>query len=395
MRRWVLGALLLSSLTSALGCSSEWVSPEATSRSPRSVAVLPFVAQSKIADDPLARSYAQLLTRIVSGRLAPGPYLLLPHAEVQARLARAGLVGPEDAQGASSEVLREALEVDMVVRGVLEEDAHLQAGLVFWRSLGYRVEAVDLRDGAHLLTLEHLEVNLGGVLLNASQVLDGVQRTLASHSDLAFVRLAELLAEELVTCLPAPLVKPEVTPPQIYEVEVSVERAPLPSHTALGAESRLAVTLRGEPGMRATLRFGGGRALPLAEVTSGVYRLVYRVAPGDQSAAPRVVLSDPYGAARVWPVDLKLDLRAPAPPEGLALRREGQELVLSWSAPRGSVPRGRYVVYGESAEARLEELARTGETELRLSSEQERSRYYVAALSASGVLGAPRAVEAP
>lgn len=384
------GAALVLSLS---GCASEWVRPDMPTRSLERLAVLPFLAKADEAERPLAQHHARVLTEIVASRLKQGPYLLLPYDLTRQRLAARGLERPGATIARPISELRELLGVDAVVRGELLESAYLQAGLVFWRSLGYRAEVVDLRDGSVLLTVEHKEVNLGGVLVQATQVVEGIERTLMSHSQLAFVRLAELLADELHALIQPPAKPPAIDKPVIDDAQLLLAREAIPSGARVGPQTRLVVHLRGTPDRLATLRFSDGRTIPLREREPGRYRCVYRFAPGDHSAGARVVLSDAFGAASVRALDLPVDLRPPAAPSKLRAARDHNRVYLSWkSAPDTA---GRYVLYAETLDHDLQELARLSTASASTPYDPSVRRYLVASLSAAGLLGPPVWVEAP
>lgn len=387
--------LLVVGLPLVSGCTSEWVRADASARSPQSVAVLPFLAAGDLSEEPQAQHYAELMGTILTGRLASGPYLLLPPAEAWRRLQGAGLTAAS-ARSTTPARLREVLGVDLAIRGDLIEDLHVQAGLVYWRSVGCRIEATDLRDGARFALVESLEVDFGGLLMEMGQPVEGIEDSIDSHTELAFVRLAEFLADSLLRCLPAPEQAPKPAPPQIQEVEAEVFRGRVASRARVGPQSTIRVSLRGDPGQRASLRLSGGRAIPLLEEPAGFYRGLYRVARGDHCERPWVVLSDSFGASSVHSLDLAFDLRPPLPPRELQAALRGEEIGLGWSAPRSAdVPRGRYVVYALTREGAVKELTRVSGQAAQVKADSEVTHYLVAALSEAGVLGATVSVSAP
>lgn len=409
-------ALVVWALTSA-ACTSVWVREGGASDPPRSLAVLPFGVAPELLEEyrddaPLLehlRLRARDLEGVVAERFALLPYLHLARDQVEDRLGDAGLLAPRERLGSAEAArLRELLGVDLVVQGVLSEDLHVQAGVVYWRSIGCRLEVIDLRRGGQLYaTLERTEGDLGGLLMEMGQPAEGLEDTIDSHSELAFLRLADLLADELAREFPRPATPPEVTAPVIERVrwrldagpwsEASREAQALVSRPAqrAGPGAILGLELRGTPGQRAALRLSGGRSLPLEELQPGRYAARYRVSVGERCVAPRLVLAGPFGAADARELPLRIEGEAPRAPQRLSLTRRGAQVELSWEPPpggeEGGAP-GRYRVYEEDAAQGLQEAAEAQGLEARLPAREGVRAYLVAALSEAGALGPPARV---
>ena len=232
--------------------------------------------------------------------------------------------------------------------------------------------------------------------MEMGQPVEGIEDSIDSHAELAFVRLAEFLADDLLSYLPDPERPPALEPPRIDSLEVRVERGAVATRAEVGPQSTILVSLTGAPGGRASLRLSGGRAVPLVEGEPGRYRGRYRVSRGDRCQAPWVLLRDALGASSARPLGLSFDLRPPRPPRELQAELEEGEVCLSWSEPyRSEVPLGRFVVYAQEEGGDVVEVRRSSASEVRVPARRGVVRYLVAALSAAGVLGRTAAVPAP
>jgi len=385
-----IGVLLLT-----VGCSSAWVRPEPTPRALRTVAVLPLLPAGDVADDDLGAHRAEMLTTIVTGRMAAGPYLLMPPHTVEHRLRAAGLETPRAVREASPEALHGALGVDFVVRGDLTEDLHVQVGVVHWRSVECRLEAIDLRDGYCFSAVEGFEVDFSGVLLELGQPFEGLVDAVDSHDDESFVRVAEWVVDDLVRALPEPPTPPEIEVPVIRDVRWELP-AGVDATRPLGPGHALTVSLRGDPGHVARLDLGGGRRLQLPEVEPGHYRGACTVMVGDRCAAPSVTLTAATGAASARPLGLEVDARPPRAVRALHAAACGERVVLGWEAPPDAANEALlYVVHARRAGGELEELRRAPGYHTVLPRDPRVVGYLVSARSEAGTLGPSRAVAAP
>lgn len=417
MSRLALAAALSGWVSLAAGCSSVWIRPDASPSAPRSLAVLPFSPSQELREEYAGNALflahlelrAEQLRTAVAERFALLPYLQLSPAQVERRLLDAGLNEIDRDQGVPAEALRAALGVDLVVRGVLSEDLHVPVGIIYWRSVACRLEVVDLRRGGQLFaTLERLEADLGGLLMEMGQPLEGLEDTIDSHSESAFLRLADQLAGQLAREFPRPAVSPELEPPRLDSVRWRLDQrpwsrevralpaaSPPPSEQTLGPGATLQFELRGAPGMRASFRLSGGRALPLTEVSQGHYVGHYRVSPGEVCSGPRLLLSDAFGAAETRELPLRVDARRPPPPQGLAAEHQGARVALSWEEPRSSLEIRCYLVYVRTRAGGLQEILRAQECAASVPSSEQGCEYLVAALSIHGALGESAAVLLP
>ncbi len=239
--------------------------PEMLAHPPRSVAVLPFGGDPARwlgagQDDP-----RPVVRRAMYNHLSSLPFSDLELYETDARLAEAGLTGPEDVARAVADEpgrLHEILGVDAVVVGEVTHFDRAFAGIVSQAAVGCTVRMTALPSGKLLWRAEHVSRGFGGgVAVTPVGIVLSAFSSLWNLRDDQLLRETDALFREMTATIRVPgnAPGPRVGQPVIDLFAVMDPEAPF-------TEGRpVVMRLVGDPGARAYAEISGtGRTVALA-----------------------------------------------------------------------------------------------------------------------------------
>lgn len=352
MNRSAQAALFACIILIATGCAG-LKKPDVTKskeavRLPTRVAVLPFYLDVKPPVDPLQERATDILREQFFNHFASLSYLDLDLAEVDRRLAAAGISADQAALATDPQRLATVLGVDGLIVGRVTDVSIFKGGVITDSRLGGSVKLIS-SVGTTVWEADHTESRQGGVLLRGSELISALEDLSGQMKDqkhLTYLKLAEEYSRKVVATAPEPDMSKSIAfaAPKIRKVTVQVATGRV---LQLGDQVRAEV--ESDPGLSGTLDLGlWRRGTPLVEVSSGRYVGVYTVQAGDaaQSVPVTVRLSDAFGlstSSDVQGLTLTVDASPPPSPEGVSAQATaGQGVVVSW---QGSSEASGFSVY--------------------------------------------------
>lgn len=271
-------------------CKSRAAFPKLSGEAPRTVAVLPVEGTLQIR----ARS---ILRRLVGTFLADKQYYKLDDEYLDGELARAGWRPWDEAWIPSDAELahfgkKAGADALLILTGF--EDDRVSAAVFYKRGLAGTVKWFDVRSGSVIWSAPVSASRSGGVLLESGQIIKAVADTAAASGEEQFIKLAAVVALDIVNDLPAGAATAELRErPNVTEIT-------LVSKADLRAGDTLQIQARGTRRSRGVARVGGTNLqFPLHESAPGVYVGSLRIEPGagGKAGPVSVVLFDDRGDA--------------------------------------------------------------------------------------------------
>jgi len=292
---------------------------------PLTVAVLPFENRT---NDPGA---AELVRKSFFNQFASKRYRDIELHEIDAALARDGLLEDKGIASASPEQLGRLLGAQGLLYGVVTSYDTVYLGAYSNVSVGLEATLIDCRTGRKIWHNTHkTRSHEGGIPLDPISAIPTLFRTLYNVSDMQKIITCDKLTRAMTATMPEP------DAGRAFQLPV-IE---LLAHDAKGqwkkAGDRITVSLKGEPAMAAAFDIGKTIInIPMNEIEAGIYKGVYQVRPGDMAdnvmVTARLMDGSGRAASYVDPVGLvRIDTRAPAPPETLSAVSRDASVHLAW-----------------------------------------------------------------
>ncbi|MEA1935275.1 MAG: DUF799 family lipoprotein, partial [Thermodesulfobacteriota bacterium] len=301
------------------------VDPYLEKHKPRTVAVLPFVDQSK------SKKGTEAVRRGFYNHFSSIPYKDMELYRVNRLLKKAGLTDPEVISKTSPQELGKILDVDAVIFGEISNFDKIFAVVYSQVSVGAEIRMYDTKTGNFLWSGQHVaSIHEGGISTTPIGLIATVIATAMNVRDIQLLRACDDLFRDMVKTIPALTIAEALRPPDI--TLLTQDTKGLPKKT--GDEVR--VVIKGTPGMQASFDIGEYKKdIDMVEIESGGYLGTYKVVPGDNvtNAIITGYLTDDSGNTAHW-IDalsaVTMDTTPPARPENLSsIGRDGLVL-LKW-----------------------------------------------------------------
>ena len=251
---------------------------------PETVAVLPFSYDSAIEDGNYTRS---ILRKVFLNYFSYLGYNDLPLDTVDLKLEPVIKTGVT-INDISNGQLMKILGVDAVIRGHIINSTNFTAGIYAETSIEAKLEMIDLRTIAVLWDTKHMELASSGI--GTLSLVDMIHdQTENSNVDKAYHQVAESFALKILSKIPDPasLRHNEVRLPQIASVETNIK-----GNYKLRPKDLIYVSMKGESGLVGHFDIGNFKtAMPMKEVSPGLYTGSYRVKNGDKIDNALIVTS--------------------------------------------------------------------------------------------------------
>ncbi|MCL0039829.1 hypothetical protein M1M85_02645, partial [Nitrospinaceae bacterium] len=184
--------------------------------------------------------------------------------------------------------LMKVLEVDAVIRGHVINSTNVTAGIYAETSIEAKLEMIDLRTDAMLWNTKHNEIQSSGIVGPSlvDMIKDQADNSKVSES---YNHIAENFALKILSKIPDPasLRHNEVRLPQIASVETNIK-----GNYKLRPNDLIYVSMKGESGLVGHFDIGNFKtAMPMKEVSPGLYTGNYRVKNGDKIDNALIVTS--------------------------------------------------------------------------------------------------------
>jgi len=330
------------------------VDPYMEKHMPRTVAILPFVDESK------SQKGAEAVRRGFYNHLSSLPYKDMELLRVDHLLRKAGLADPVDIYKISPEELKEILNVDAVIFGTISNFDKLFAGVYSQVSVGAEIKMYDTQ-GHFLWSGKHVaRIHEGGISATPVGIVASIIAAAMNVRDIQLLRACDDLFRDMVKTIPAVKYAEALRKPRIEMLAQDSKGEPKK------AGDIIKVALKGDPGIQAWFDIGGfKKGIDMAEVEPGGYVGSYRVVPGDniQDAVVTGYLSDDAGNTTSW-VDatstVTLDTTPPDAPKNVAATGRDKTVLLNWDKNTQDDLSG-YIVY--RSDTPLSGFKKIGQTE--------------------------------
>ncbi len=357
------------------------VDPYLEKHKPRSVAVLPFVNQSK------SQKGSEAVRRGFYNHFSSVPYKDVELYRVDRLLRKAGLTDPETIGKTSPQELGKILDVDAVILGDISNFDKLFAVVYSQVSVGAKISMYDTKTGHFLWSGQHVaRIHEGGISTTPIGLIATVIATAINVRDIQLLRACDDLFRDMVKTIPAPTLAEALRPPDITLLTQDTRNLPKKA----GDEIR--VVIKGSPGMQASFDIGGyKKGIDMVEIEPGGYLGTYKVVPGDNvtNAIITGYLTDDSGNTAHW-IDaigsVTMDTTPPAKPQNLTSVGRNKLVLLKWDKNTDSDLAG-YLVYRSSTPlSGFKEVAKTEFSHQRDSGLVNYQKYYykVTALDNAG-----------
>jgi len=314
------------------------VDPYMKKHKPRTMAVLPFIDQSR------SQKGTEIVRRGFYNHFSSLPYKDMELFRVDHLLRKAGLYDPDTLSSIQPDKLREILNVDAVVFGTISNFDKIFAGIYSQVSVGaeikmYNTEGHFLWKGQHVV-----RVHQGSLPTSPIGLISSIISAAMNIRDIQLLRACDDLFRDMIKTIPVIKLAKAHRPPTISLLAQDSKELPKKA----GDEIR--VFLKGTPGMLSWFDIGDfKKGIDMKEIEPGGYVGTYRVIPGDNTENAIVVgyLSDDTGSKASW-VDalgaITLDTIPPETPKNATATGRDNSVALAWDENKENDLSG-YVIY--------------------------------------------------
>ena len=301
------------------------VDPYLEKHKPRTVAVLPFIDQSR------SKKGFETVRKHFYNHFSSIPYKDMELYRIDRLLRKAGLTDPEVINKTSPQGLGKILGVDAVVFGETSNFDKIFAMVYSQVSVGAEIKMYDTKTGHFLWSGQHVaRIHEGGISTTPVGIVATIIASAINMRDVQLLRACDDLFRDMVKTIPAPTIAEALRPPDITLLTQDTKGLPKKA----GDEIR--VVIKGTPRMQASFDIGEyKKSIDMVEVEPGGYLGTYKVVPGDNVANAIITgyLTDDSGNIAHW-IDaigsVTLDTTSPAKPQNLTgVGRDGFVL-LKW-----------------------------------------------------------------
>jgi parallel beta-helix repeat protein len=302
------------------------VDPYLETHMPRTVAVVPFVDQSK------SKQGVEAVRRAFYNHFSALPYTDVELYRVDRLLRKAELTDPEAIANTPPQKLGEILKVDAVILADVSNFDKFYAVVYSQVAVGAEIRMFDTKSGHFLWSGQHVaRKHQGGISASPVGIVATIVSTAMNVQDVQLLRACDDLFRDMVKTIPVPTVAEATRPPVITLLTQDTKGLPRK------AGDEIKVVIEGDPNMQASFDVGSfKKRIDMVEVESGGYLGTYRVVPGDNVTGAIVTgyLSDDSGNTASWidPVGtVTIDTNPPATPrEPTTVGRDGF-VILDWA----------------------------------------------------------------
>ncbi len=330
------------------------VDPYMEKHMPRTIAVLPFIDESK------SQKGAEAVRRGFYNHLSSLPYKDVELFRIDHLLRKAGHGDPVDVHKIPPEKFKEILNVDAVIFGTISNFDKLFAGIYSQVSVGAEINMYDTQ-GHFLWSGKHVaRIHEGGISTSPVGIVASIISAAMNIRDIQLLRACDDLFRDMIKTIPAGKYAEALRKPHIEMLAQDSKGEPKK------AGDIIKVALKGDPGMQAWFDMGGfKKGIDIEEVEPGGYVGSYRVVPGDNIKDVVVTgyLSDDAGNTTSW-VDatrtVTLDTTPPNVPKNVIATGRDKTVLLNWDKNTEDDLSG-YIVY--RSDTPLSGFKKIGQTE--------------------------------
>ncbi|MBW1744976.1 MAG: DUF799 family lipoprotein [Deltaproteobacteria bacterium] len=329
------------------------VDPYMEKHIPRTVAVLPFIDESK------SQKGAEVVRRGFYNHLSSLPYKDMELFRVDHELRKAGLYDPDTINKTPPEKFKEILNVDAVIYGTISNFDKLFAGIYSQVSVGAEIKMYDTQ-GNFLWEGKHVtRIHEGGISSTPVGIVASIIASAMNVRDIQLLRACDDLFRDMVKTIPVAKYAQALRKPRIEMLAQDSKGRPGK------AGDEIKVVMKGDPGMRAWFDIGDfKKGIDMTEVEPGGYVGTYRIVPGDNIKDIIIgYLSDDSGNTAKWTDAIgtvTLDTMPPDAPKNLTAEGRDSAVFLNW-ADNKETDLSVYTVY--KSETPLSNFKKTGRTE--------------------------------
>ncbi len=349
------------------------IDPYMEDHRPRTVAVLPFVDQSKSKQgfEPVRRGFYNHFSSL--------PFKDLELYRTDDLLRKADLADPEQISRKSPQELGQILGVDAVVYGDISNFDKLFAVVYSQVAVGAEIKMFDTKTGKFLWSGKHtVRIHEGGISANPIGLIATVIATSMNIRDIQLLRACDDLFREMVKTIPTPSVAETLRPPVITLLTQDTKGLPKK------AGDEIKVVIQGDPKKQATFSIGEFKKnIEMREVEPGGYFGTYRVIPGDNVDKALITgyLRDDSGGVAQW-VDalgtVTIDTKPPDKIGKVSAVGRNTIVLLNWEKSAAKDLAGYRIYRSETPLSGYSEIARTELPEFRDTGLVNSKKYYYA-----------------
>ncbi|MEA3280387.1 MAG: DUF799 family lipoprotein, partial [Thermodesulfobacteriota bacterium] len=330
------------------------VDPYMETHIPRTIAVLPFVDESK------SQKGTEIVRRGFYNHISSLPYKDMELFRIDHLLRKAGLNDPVAISNTSPEALKKILNVDAVIFGTISNFDKFFAGIYSQVSVGAEIKMYDTK-GHFLWKGKHVaRIHEGGISTTPIGIVAAIFSAAMNLRDIQLLRACDDLFRDMVKTIPAMKYADALKKPRIEMLAQDSKGEPRK------AGDIIKVALKGDPGMHAWFDIGGfKKGIDMAEVEPGGYVGSYMVIPGDniKEAVVTGYLSDDAGntAGRVDAIwTITLDTTPPDVPKNVITAGRDNTVLLTWDKNTED-DLSKYLIY--KSDTPLSGFKKIGQTE--------------------------------
>jgi parallel beta-helix repeat protein len=302
------------------------VDPYLKTHMPKTVAVIPFVDQSK------SKKGIDAVRRAFYNHFSVLPYTDIELYRVDRLLRKAGLTEPEAVTNTPPQKLGEILKADAIIFGDVSNFDKFYGVLYSQVAVGAEIKMFEAQSGQFLWSGQHVaRKHQGGISTSPVGIVATIVSTAMNIRDIQLLRACDDLFRDMVRTIPVPTIAEATRPPIITLLTQDTKGDPKK------AGDEIKVVIKGDPGMQASFDLGNSKkGIDMVEVEPGGYLGTYRVVPGDNVTEAVVTgyLSDDSGNTASWmdPVGIvTIDTTPPASPQELRASGYNGLVILEWA----------------------------------------------------------------
>ncbi|MBW2569078.1 MAG: DUF799 family lipoprotein, partial [Deltaproteobacteria bacterium] len=234
------------------------VDPYMEKHMPRTIAVLPFINESK------SQKGAEVVRRGFYNHLSSLPYKDMELFRIDHLLKKAGLVDPVDVHKMPPEKLKKILNVDAIIFGTISNFDKLFAGIYSQVSVGAEIKMYDT-EGHFLWSGKHVaRIHEGGISASPVGIVASIIAAGMNIRDIQLLRACDDLFRDMVKTIPAIKYAEALKKPRIEMLAQDSKGEPRK------AGDIIKVALKGDSGMQAWFDINGfKKGIDMEEVEPG------------------------------------------------------------------------------------------------------------------------------
>ncbi len=347
------------------------IDPYMESHRPITVAVLPFIDQSRKKEGAVA------VRKGFYNHFSSLPFKDMELQMVDNLLSKANLGDTEAIYKTSPQELGKLLNVDAVVFGEISNFDKLFAVVYSQVAVGAEIKMYDTKTGNFLWSGQHtVRIHEGGLSVTPFGIIATVVATAINVRDIQLLRACDDLFRDMVKTIPVPTIAEALRPPVISLLTQDTKNLPKK------AGDEINVVIQGAPRMQAYFDIGAFKKhIGMREMESGWYLGTYKVLPGDNISHAMIVgfLSDDAGNASQW-VDaigtVTIDTDPPEKIKNLQTVGRNNLLILNWDKSQAADLAGYRLYRSLTPLSGFQEVGRSEVNEWRDEKATNGQKYY-------------------